>query len=90
MQWNTSLSFQKYSNPAGHGARIVGRILTDPELFRGWCQELAEIAETLKNRRRKLRERLEKLLPGRDWCPFHEPPLRPEKIFGQIFFFTTF
>ena len=63
----TKKNHEQYSNPAGHGARIVGRILTDPDLFRDWSNELSSIAETLKSRRRKLRSSLENLVPGRDW-----------------------
>ena len=29
-----------YSNPAGQGAKIVGKILADPKLFKDWTNEL--------------------------------------------------
>ena len=29
-----------YSNPAGQGAKIVGKILADPALFKDWTEEL--------------------------------------------------
>ena len=31
-----------YSNPAGQGAKIVGKILSDPILFKGWTEEIKD------------------------------------------------
>ena len=40
-----------YSNPGGHGAKIVGKILTSPTLYKGWKDELKSNVERLKVRR---------------------------------------
>ena len=37
-----------YSNPAGQGAKIVGEILADRELFDNWTAELKENVKRLK------------------------------------------
>ena len=37
-----------YSNPAGQGAKIVGKILADRELFDNWTAELKENVKRLK------------------------------------------
>ena len=37
-----------YSNPAGQGAKIVGKILADRELFNNWTAELKENVKRLK------------------------------------------
>ena len=37
-----------YSNPAGQGAKIVGKILADRELFNNWTAELKNNVKRLK------------------------------------------
>ena len=37
-----------YSNPAGQGAKIVGKILGDRELFKNWTAELRENVKRLQ------------------------------------------
>ena len=39
-----------YSNPAGQGAKIVGKILADRELYNNWTAELKENVKRLKVR----------------------------------------
>ena len=39
-----------YSNPAGQGAKIVGKILTDTILFKDWTDELKANVQRLKVR----------------------------------------
>ena len=40
-----------YSNPGGHGAKIVGKILSSPTLYREWKEELKSNVERLKVKR---------------------------------------
>ena len=39
-----------YSNPGGHGAKIVGKILSSPILYKEWKDELKSNVERLKVR----------------------------------------
>lgn len=48
-----------YSNPATHGAALVATVLQDPELRRGWEQELAAMRDRIKQLRRGLVAALE-------------------------------
>jgi aspartate aminotransferase len=52
-----------YSNPGGHGAKIVGKILRNPKLFRSWQIELRQTVQRVADIRRKLKQRLDKLAP---------------------------
>ena len=56
-----------YSNPAGQGTKIVGRILENDELFKQWIQELNECVERLRSIREDLKTRLDKLAPKHNW-----------------------
>ncbi|MPC12375.1 Aspartate aminotransferase, cytoplasmic [Portunus trituberculatus] len=54
-----------YSNPPCHGARIVTKVLTDPALFEEWKECIRTMSGRIKEMRKGLRERLEKLgTPG--------------------------
>ena len=56
-----------YSNPAGHGAKILGRILKDESLLELWKRELEEMVSRVDRIRRRLRELLESHCPVNDW-----------------------
>jgi aspartate/tyrosine/aromatic aminotransferase len=56
-----------YSNPAGHGAMIVGRILGDEARYSAWASELKANVDRVRNIRVLLRQLLEKDVPQRDW-----------------------
>eukprot|EP00002_Diphylleia_rotans_P002328 TRINITY_DN11485_c0_g1_i1.p1 TRINITY_DN11485_c0_g1~~TRINITY_DN11485_c0_g1_i1.p1 ORF type:complete len:454 (+),score=88.67 TRINITY_DN11485_c0_g1_i1:59-1420(+) len=43
-----------YSSPQLHGARIVCAILSDPELYAEWRQEVKEMADRIKKMRKEL------------------------------------
>lgn len=54
-----------YSNPPNHGARIVSRVLNDPQRFQMWRDHIQTMSGRIKEMRQGLRERLEKLgTPG--------------------------
>jgi len=54
-----------YSNPPNHGARIVSRVLNDPALFQQWRDHILTMSGRIKEMRKGLLERLEKLgTPG--------------------------
>jgi len=56
-----------YSNPPAHGARIVGAILSDPNLFKEWEEELIGMANRLKEMRQRLYDEIVKLGTPGDW-----------------------
>lgn len=56
-----------WSNPPVHGARIVAEVVGNPELFKEWEGEMELMSGRIKNVRKVLREKLEKLNPDRDW-----------------------
>lgn len=66
-KFHLTLHLKKYSNPSGHGALIVGKVLTNPTLYKEWTTELKQIAETLRQRRIRLRGILEEKAPSKDW-----------------------
>jgi len=47
-----------YSNPPKHGAAVAAAILTSPDLFARWRQELKGMADRIISMRHKLREEL--------------------------------
>ena len=47
-----------YSNPPIHGARIVGRVLSDPPLAALWAREVAHMAQRIMRMRSRLRDLL--------------------------------
>lgn len=59
-----------YSSPPMHSARIVARVLGDPELRAQWEGELAAMRERIAAMRRALHDRLVALVPGRDFGYF--------------------
>merc|ERR1712018_184859 len=55
-----------YSNPPAHGARIVEKVLNDPELYQEWTQNVKTMANRILDMRNQLRTTLEKLgTPGK-------------------------
>lgn len=48
-----------YSNPPTHGAQVVAKVLTNPELYSLWEQELAEMRVRIKAMRQTLVEKLQ-------------------------------
>jgi aspartate aminotransferase len=59
--------YSTWSNPPAHGARIVHRILTCPELKLEWLDNLKTMAERVKSMRAALRSHLEQLKTPGDW-----------------------
>jgi len=56
-----------YSNPPSHGAFLVVRILSDPQLFRQWTEEMAGMSQRIQAMRSALRGELERLGTPGDW-----------------------
>ena len=55
-----------YSSPPAHGAIIVSRILSKPEYFKRWTEELAAVSKRIIEVRHLLRTELERLgTPGK-------------------------
>lgn len=55
-----------YSNPPSHGAFIVAKILTTPELFKEWNDEVKMVSSRIIKMRKLLKENLEKIgAPGK-------------------------
>merc|ERR1712117_601773 len=55
-----------YSNPPAHGARIVEKVLNDPELYQEWTLNVKTMANRILDMRNQLRTTLEKLgTPGK-------------------------
>ena len=48
-----------YSNPPTHGAKVVAAVLTNPELYAMWEQELAEMRTRIKQMRQALSQKLQ-------------------------------
>ena len=44
-----------YSNPPAHGARIVEKVLNDPELYQEWTQNVKTMANRILDMRNQLR-----------------------------------
>ena len=54
-----------YSNPPNHGARIVATVLRNPDLFKDWKGHITEMSGRIKEMRKSLYERLNRLgTPG--------------------------
>lgn len=61
----TLLIRANYSNPPNHGARVVGTVLNDPQLFQQWKGHIKVMADRIISMREGLRQRLETLgTPG--------------------------
>jgi aspartate aminotransferase len=56
-----------YSNPPGHGARIVATVVGDPLLFGRWKQELQGMAGRITSVRAQLRKALEARDGAKNW-----------------------
>ena len=55
-----------YSSPPVHGAKIALRVLSDPELYKTWLEELREVSERINTVRVQLAKKLEENGCG-DW-----------------------
>ncbi|WP_244817692.1 amino acid aminotransferase [Caballeronia sp. Lep1P3] len=60
----TSAVRANYSNPPTHGAKIVTKILTTPELTQSWKQELAAMCERIARMRRAIHDGLREHVEG--------------------------
>jgi aromatic-amino-acid transaminase len=56
-----------YSNPPTHGGALVAAVLSNPQLHALWEKELNGMRDRIKQMRDALVQRLEKLMPGRDF-----------------------
>ncbi|KAF5308793.1 hypothetical protein FQR65_LT06026 [Abscondita terminalis] len=56
-----------YSNPPSHGALIVAKVLTDPNLFEQWKDHIRTMSSRIIEMRKALRTALEKLQTPGDW-----------------------
>ncbi len=56
-----------YSNPPAHGAKIVARVLNDPELMKQWHEDLGEMRERIKEMRKDLASELKALGAKKDF-----------------------
>jgi aromatic-amino-acid transaminase len=61
---------RNYSNPPMHGAHIVAKVLTDPELRPMWEAEVVAMRDRIRAMRQALHEVLSAKLPGRDLSYF--------------------
>ncbi|KAG5897213.1 hypothetical protein JTB14_022564 [Gonioctena quinquepunctata] len=56
-----------YSNPPSHGARIVSTVLSNPDLYNEWQQNIKTMSSRIIEMRKQLREALEALKTPGDW-----------------------
>lgn len=56
-----------YSNPPAHGARIAAKILTDPNLYNEWMEELAMVSKRIIDMRLALKNELVRLQVPGNW-----------------------
>ena len=63
----TMMIRKMYSNPPAHGARIVDCVLSSPELYTEWRDNIRTMSERIKLVRAGLRERLEQLGTPGSW-----------------------
>ncbi|XP_075229198.1 glutamate oxaloacetate transaminase 1 isoform X2 [Lycorma delicatula] len=56
-----------YSNPPSHGARIVAKVMKEPELYNEWKECVKIMANRILKMRSELRNRLEALKTPGDW-----------------------
>ncbi|CAG8591545.1 15578_t:CDS:10 [Funneliformis caledonium] len=61
------LQRSEISNPPAHGARIVDRVLNNPELYAEWVENLREMSSRIKNMRDALRDCLIKSNTPGNW-----------------------
>ena len=54
-----------YSNPPKHGARVATMVLNNPDMRKRWLEELVGLCKSIENRRKVLRDAIEKIgTPG--------------------------
>ena len=56
-----------YSSPPSHGGHIVDIVMNDDALFEEWVQEVYVMRDRIKAMRQKLRDGLERKIPGRSF-----------------------
>lgn len=56
-----------YSNPPKHGALVATMVLNNPEMRKAWMTELIGLCDSIKNRRKVLRDALEKINTPGTW-----------------------
>jgi len=56
-----------YSSPPMHGALIVNRVLTSPENFKKWSDELAAVSKRIIEIRKALKNKLIELKTSGNW-----------------------
>lgn len=56
-----------YSNPPAAGARIVAKVLNDPDLLQEWKQAIQEMSSRIMSMRKALRQHLEDLRTPGTW-----------------------
>ncbi|OXU26188.1 aspartate aminotransferase, cytoplasmic [Nasonia vitripennis] len=56
-----------YSNPPNHGARVVSTVLNNPELYEQWKEHIRTMSGRIKEMRKGLYERLQKLKTPGTW-----------------------
>jgi aromatic-amino-acid transaminase len=56
---------RNYSTPPTHGARVVARVLQDPELFAVWSNETAGMRQRIRAMRKRLHAVLDETFKGR-------------------------
>ena len=56
-----------YSNPPTHGGQIVATVLSTPELFQQWEEELARMRMRIQEMRESLVRKLKEKIPNRDF-----------------------
>lgn len=56
-----------YSNPPQHGALVAHKVLSNPEHFRQWAQELSNVSKRIIEVRHLLRRKLEELNTPGTW-----------------------
>ncbi|CAI2195592.1 5170_t:CDS:2, partial [Funneliformis geosporum] len=61
------LQRSEISNPPAHGARIVDRVLNNPDLYGEWVENLREMSSRIKNMRDALRDCLIKSNTPGNW-----------------------
>ncbi len=56
-----------YSSPPLHGALLVNKILSNPEHFRKWNEEMSDISKRLNSLRKELKEKLIEFKAQGNW-----------------------
>lgn len=61
------LARKTYSNPPANGARIVARVLNDPNLYNEWKEAIVEMSSRINSVRKSLRQKLEEHKTPGSW-----------------------